>query len=192
MTRRLGVALTPGLLPVGLLLVGFGAAVLTRVVSAGTHPAASQSAGLLFAACLLLLCVASGAARPTVDRHTAAWVGLGALLLCVPALVSFSPDVPGPGFVGWAAAVTVVVLAEEAFLRGALFTVVQRAAGPAGAVLVTAAAFAALHVPLYGWRVVPLDFAVGLLLGALRLGSGSWVAPAGAHAIADYVGWFCA
>jgi membrane protease YdiL (CAAX protease family) len=191
MTRRLGITLMPGLLLAGLLLVGLSAAVGTRVLSAGPHPAASQSAGLLFAACLLLLCVASGAARPTVDRRTAGWAALGALLLCAPAVASFSPSAAGRDFVGWAAAVTVVVLAEEAFLRGALFTVLQRATGPAVAVLVTATAFAALHVPLYGWRVVPLDFAVGLLLGALRLGSGSWVAPAGAHAIADYVGWFC-
>ncbi len=41
-----------------------------------------------------------------------------------------------------------------------------------------AVAFAGMHIPLYGWSAVPLDLAVGLVLGALRIVSRSWTAPA--------------
>ena len=68
--------------------------------------------------------------------------------------------------------------------------VVQRRSGPHAAVVVAAIAFAGLHVPLYGWHVVPLDLAVGLLLGATRLLAGTWTAPAAAHIGADLAGWW--
>jgi len=45
-----------------------------------------------------------------------------------------------------------------------------------------------VHVPLYGVGALPLDAAVGLLLGGLRLLTGGWVAPAAAHALADVAG----
>ena len=83
-----------------------------------------------------------------------------------------------------------VATAEEAFLRGALYDAVARARGVDAAVVVGALAFAALHVPLYGWHAVPLDLAVGLALGALRVVTGTWTAPALAHAGADLVGWW--
>ena len=51
-------------------------------------------------------------------------------------------------------------------------------------------AFALLHVPLNGWHVVPLDLAVGLGLGGLRVATRSVVAPAAAHAIADLATWW--
>jgi membrane protease YdiL (CAAX protease family) len=176
--------------PTPLLLLGFVAAVGIRVAAGGPDPAGSLVAGLLFAAVLGTLCLASGDAVPTGGRHVSLWGALGAVVLCAPVLAFGHMTRGNAGFAPWAAAVTVVVIAEEAFLRGALFTAVMRAAGSSAAVLVTAVCFAALHIPLYGWRVVPLDFAVGLLLGALRLASGSWVAPAITHAVADYVGWF--
>jgi len=80
--------------------------------------------------------------------------------------------------------------AEEAFLRGALFDAVQRRWNVHAAVVVAAVAFAALHVPLYGWHVLPLDLAVGLVLGAARLAAGTWTAPAIAHISADLAGWW--
>jgi membrane protease YdiL (CAAX protease family) len=81
-------------------------------------------------------------------------------------------------------------MAEEAFLRGALFDAVEEWAGPAVAVAVGAVCFAGLHVPLYGWASAPLDLAVGLLFGALRWVSGSWLAPGLAHTFADLAGWW--
>ena len=56
--------------------------------------------------------------------------------------------------------------------------------------LLLAVCFALLHVPLYGWHVVPLDLAVGLVLGGLRHGTGTAAAPAVTHVGADLVGWF--
>ena len=93
-------------------------------------------------------------------------------------------------YAGWAVATAFVAGAEEAFLRGALFDAVQRWRQRGRAVVVAAIAFAALHVPLYGWHAVPLDLAVGLVLGATRLVAGTWTAPAIAHIGADLGGWW--
>jgi membrane protease YdiL (CAAX protease family) len=48
--------------------------------------------------------------------------------------------------------------------------------------------FALIHLPLYGVGALPLDLAVGLLLGGLRIISGGVLAPAIAHVIADLAG----
>ena len=74
--------------------------------------------------------------------------------------------------------------------QGERVDAVQRRHNADAAVIVGAIAFAALHVPLYGWHVVPLDFAVGLVLGATRLVAGTWTAPAIAHVGADFAGWW--
>jgi membrane protease YdiL (CAAX protease family) len=58
------------------------------------------------------------------------------------------------------------------------------------AVVVAAIAFALLHAPLYGWHAVPLDLAVGVVLGATRALAGTWTAPAIAHVGADLAGWW--
>ncbi|MEO8273254.1 MAG: CPBP family intramembrane glutamic endopeptidase, partial [Chloroflexota bacterium] len=97
---------------------------------------------------------------------------------------------PAAPFLPWAVITIVVASAEEALLRGRLFTAVQRAGGITAAVLVTALAFALMHVPLYGWTVVPLDLAVGIALGGLRLATRGVVAPAAAHAVADLATWW--
>src|SRR5439155_23100071 len=91
---------------------------------------------------------------------------------------------PAAPFVPWAGIVVLVAVAEEAVLRGRLFDAIRRGGGVGMAVVVTTAAFALIHVPLYGWHVVPLDLAVGLALGGLRVATGGFAAPAAAHAIA--------
>ncbi len=58
------------------------------------------------------------------------------------------------------------------------------------AVLATSLLFALIHVPLYGWHVVPLDFGVGVFLAGLRLASGSVTAPVIAHVVADLATWW--
>lgn len=85
----------------------------------------------------------------------------------------------------WGALVIAVAVSEEVLLRGVLLDAVSRAAGPVAGAAVAAVAFAALHVPLYGWGAVPLDLAVGIWLGGLRLVAGSVAAPALAHSLAD-------
>jgi membrane protease YdiL (CAAX protease family) len=90
----------------------------------------------------------------------------------------------------WAAIVSAVAVAEELVLRGSLFTLLERACGPFAAVALTAIAFALLHVPLYGWGVVPIDLAVGVWLGGLRLLTGGPAAPAVTHVLADLASWW--
>jgi membrane protease YdiL (CAAX protease family) len=111
-----------------------------------------------------------------------------------PALAG-TAAVPGLGrpaapFVSWAAVTILVASAEEVILRGVLFDRLERAGGVAAAVILTTAVFALMHVPLYGWHVLPLDVAVGLALAGLRLGTRSIVAPVAAHVVADLASWW--
>lgn len=190
------------------LLTGLVAAVTLRVVvgahvlSSGTATwtpsgvpgvAGSLTAGLVFASCLLALCAATGW-RPQRPSASGTLIGLaGALLLCLPAVVDrlTGPDrAAGNGFFVWAIVVAVVASAEEALLRGALYDALAARAGIWTAVVVGAVAFALLHVPLYGWTAVPLDAAVGVWLGMLRAVSGTVTAPAVAHVLADWAGFW--
>lgn len=171
--------------------VAFAAAVVIRIAMAGPARAASMSAGLVFAGLLVLL-VAGRRPHTRVSPGVLA-IGLaGAAALVVPALLAhgLADQQPGGSYLRWSAAVVAVAGAEEAFLRGALFDALNRWRGRDVAVVGAAVAFALLHVPLYGWRAVPVDFAVGLVLGALRLLTGTWVAPAVAHIGADLAGWW--
>jgi membrane protease YdiL (CAAX protease family) len=172
-------------------LVFFAAAVMVRVALAGPARAASTSGALVFA--VLLGCVAViSKPRTRLDSRTVTIGLLAAAVLVVPAWahIGLRAQLPLSGFAGWAGVTVLVATAEEAFLRGALFDVVNRWRGADMAVIVAAVAFGLMHVPLYGWRALPLDTAVGLALGATRLIAGSWTAPAIAHVGADLVGWW--
>ena len=173
------------------LMAAFAAAVVVRVAVAGPAGAESLPAGLLFAAILFAL-AAVAKVRWHLSVHAARLGVVGVVVLVLPVLVTHGVGghFGASSYVSWAPATVVVATAEEAFLRGALYDAVARARGVDAAVVIGAVAFAALHVPLYGWHVLPLDLAVGLLLGALRVVSGTWTAPAIAHAGADLVGWW--
>lgn len=178
---------------VGLLLLAFVAAVGLRVAIGEPDVAPDVPAALVFAAALLVVTAASRT-RVTVNPR-AVLLGLAGLaLVCAPVAIEHTltarPLYGTQGFAGWAAAVVVVATAEELFLRGALYDATERVAGDYAAVLVGAVCFAALHVPLYGWHVLPLDLAVGLVLGGLRQSAGTPSAPAITHVGADLVGWF--
>jgi membrane protease YdiL (CAAX protease family) len=90
----------------------------------------------------------------------------------------------------WAVIVTGVALGEELLLRGAVFAAIDEAVGVKTALVVTTVVFALAHVPLYGMHALPLDLAVGLWLGGLRVASGGVAAPATAHVVADLAGWW--
>jgi membrane protease YdiL (CAAX protease family) len=176
-----------------LLLVGFIVAVGLRVLIGGHDVAQSTTAGLIFAVCLVSLSMAVG-----VQLHWS-WqiVGIGLLggtMLCIPAALAHALAhrelAMSSGYISWAAVASIVAFSEELFLRGALFAVLTKWHGEVFAVTIGALAFACLHIPLYGWHVLPLDFGVGLFLGTLRLVSGSVVAPGIAHVVADLVGWW--
>ena len=175
----------------GLLLLAVGAAVAVRVAVAGAQGPGSIRAGLVFAAVLAAV-AALARARAGVSARAVLIGVAGAVVIALPAVVARGiADVhPAGQVLTWGAATTLVATSEEAVLRGALFDAFTRWCGSDVAVAAAAAAFALLHVPLYGWHVVPLDFAVGLLLGALRLLTGGWLAPAVAHVGADLIGWW--
>lgn len=112
---------------------------------------------------------------------------LAAVVLGVAAFVIarwMSPSVALPFW--WPAAIANVVaaIAEEAFFRRLAFGVLSRW-GVVVATMGTAVAFAAIHVPVYGPGVVPIDLAAGLLLGWQRWATGGWSAPAVTHVVAN-------
>jgi membrane protease YdiL (CAAX protease family) len=176
-----------------LLVTGFVAALGARVAIGRPDVARSAVAGLVFAVALVALSLSAGAWRSS--GTTRAWVGVpGAVVLCVPLLAGRAAGdvghLPGGSFVPWAGTVAVVALAEELFLRGALYDACVAVRGETLALGAGAVLFALLHVPLYGWRAVPLDLAVGIWLGALRRLSGGWAAAGVAHVVADLAAWW--
>jgi membrane protease YdiL (CAAX protease family) len=78
----------------------------------------------------------------------------------------------------------VAAVAEEAFFRKLVYGALAPS-GAAVAVVVSALAFALVHVPLYGGAVFWVDFGAGLVLGWQRWASGSWAAPAATHVAAN-------
>jgi membrane protease YdiL (CAAX protease family) len=182
----------PGL-RVAALLVAFAATVGVRVAVGGAGVSQSLPAGLVFAGLLLILAFACGTSVQV--RLGAVLPGVaGGVLICAPValtqLLAHRPLHATAGLWPWGLVVVVIVGAEEVFLRGTLYEAVSEFAGIPWAVGVGAIAFALLHVPLYGWHVLPLDAAVGVVLGMLRAWTGSLLAPTTAHVIADFAGWF--
>jgi len=76
-------------------------------------------------------------------------------------------------------------VAEEAFFRRYLYGLVVERYGPVLAVAVTAGAFALVHVTVWGWWVLPLDLAAGLVLSWQRAATGRWSVPAATHVLAN-------
>jgi membrane protease YdiL (CAAX protease family) len=194
------------------LLLGVGLAGLVAARWAATIEASAGglAVGLAFGMGLVALALTGGARiqRPRSLRSSiAGGMVVGALLIALALLgmavagrLSWAGPAAGPsvgpgawvaaGFAPWAAITVLVATSEELLLRGALFDATERAVGAGVAVVATSLVFALIHVPLYGWHVVPLDLGVGLLLGGLRLVTGGVSAPAAAHTIADLATWW--
>jgi membrane protease YdiL (CAAX protease family) len=176
-----------------LLLAALGGAVAIRVGLAGVEGARSASAGAVFGV-LVLVASCLGGWRPSLLRRRDLLSGLGGAAAVIVFPLVHHLVAPGDSLGvpsdRWLAIVVCVAVAEESLLRGALWDVVARSHGELTALAVTTAAFALMHVPLYGIRVIPLDLAVGALLGGLRLWSGAATAPAIAHVAADLTGWW--
>jgi membrane protease YdiL (CAAX protease family) len=152
--------------------------------------------GALFGLALLGVAWAGGY-RPSAIRAGSVIVGLAGAAVLVGLAIGASRlagvplrVVPQTDFGWWAVITVVVASAEELILRGVLFDALTEAAGIGLAVAVTSVVFALIHVPLYGWHVVPLDLGVGVFLAGLRLVSGSVAAPAIAHIVADLATWW--
>jgi membrane protease YdiL (CAAX protease family) len=170
-------------------MVGVAAALLLRVAVAGPALSASLPAGAGFAGALLAVGAAAGW-RPAPPAWRGALLGVAgaAVLLAGPLLRGGPLQARAPsGFLlwEWVPVVVAVGLAEEVALRGVLYSALREAGGDVAAIGVAALAFGLLHVPLYGWGALPLDLAVGVWLGVLRMVSGGVLAPATAHVLAD-------
>ncbi|TMF15670.1 MAG: CPBP family intramembrane metalloprotease [Chloroflexi bacterium] len=178
-----------------LLVIGIAAAALLRAVTGGADAAASKPAALVFAAALFVL-VRTAGWRADKWRAVDVAVGIGGAALLLGAWLAngghlwlLAPQ-HAADLAVWSLVVTAVAVTEEFALRGALFAALVRWNGVSTAVAVTSVVFALIHVPLYGWQAVPLDCAVGVLLGGLRVLTGGVAAPALAHALTDLVaGW---
>lgn len=79
---------------------------------------------------------------------------------------------------------SVAAVAEEAFFRRLVYGALLPG-GVALAVVGSAGLFALVHVTVYGWWVLPLDIAAGLVLSWQRWASGSWKVPAVTHVLAN-------
>jgi membrane protease YdiL (CAAX protease family) len=127
-------------------------------------------------------------------------LGLGALLglgLLAPGLWMRLHGVAGPQAylsstyaVVWAPLVVLIAIGEEVALRAWMQPLARQAWGPTAAIIFTAAAFASIHAPIYGWVALPLDFGVGVLVGCLREYTRSVSACALAHFIVDLGHWW--
>lgn len=177
------------------LLAALGVVAVSRAALNGRAAASAFAAGTVFGIVLLALAMSAGW-RPAWPALRGLPLGVlgGAVLVAIPRLFHLGlPAVIGmrpEPFVLWVAVTGLVSVAEEVLLRGALFDALDRAASGMAAVVVTSLAFALMHVPLYGWQVVPLDLGVGIWFAGLRLASGGVAAPATAHLLADLSTWW--
>ena len=73
---------------------------------------------------------------------------------------------------------------EEMFFRRYLYGLLAPF-GAGVAIVVSASAFALAHVTVWGWWVLPLDLAAGLVLSWQRAASGRWSVPAATHVLAN-------
>jgi membrane protease YdiL (CAAX protease family) len=181
------------------LVAGLAAVVWVRFLATVAGSFDALWIGLAFGVGLIALAIAG--AEPiarTLRRPTPLAIGLGlgggATLIGLALIARLAgpgiADAPAAPFLPWVGVTILVASGEELLLRGALFTAVERAGGVVLAVAITSVAFALMHVPLYGWHVVPLDLGVGIFLGGLRLAGGGWSGPAIAHAVADLATWW--
>ena len=185
----------PAIPPAVPLLGALGAAVAVRVAMNGSGVPSAFAAGGTFGLALIAVAIRAGwrARRPSLAA-TGVGVAGGLILVMLPALARSTPGVPiglhPEPFVIWVGVTVIVAAGEEAILRGRLFDALSGTLGLPVTIAVTSLAFALIHVPLYGWHVVPLDLGVGVWLAGLRLASGGVAAPAIAHALADLATWW--
>ena len=175
-------------------VTGLALAVGLRWATTVSGTAGALVIGLVFGVGLLVVALIGGW-RPVPERLSSAALGAGggAILIVLAIATRSGPHLsfaPATAFLPWVAVTILVAIAEELVLRGALFDELDGRLGVVAAVAITSGLFAIMHVPLYGWHVVPLDLGVGLWLAGLRLASGGVAAPAIAHTVADLATWW--
>jgi membrane protease YdiL (CAAX protease family) len=139
----------------------------------------------------VLLAMYAGLAWASLDGQVRArpasirWSVLGVGLAAVGAASLAAGARPPAPVTAWALPLGIVAaVAEEAFFRGLLYRTLS-GAGLAVAVGGTALAFAAIHVPAYGFPAFWVDLGAGTLLSWQRWASGGWGVPAATHVAAN-------
>ncbi len=169
-------------------MVGCGLLAARPALVAAT-PSPVLTLGLLFAALLVLgAFLPLPALLPRQSLARTRWTTLPAVALGVlafgigRALVGGHPPTSASAFL--IVTSTLAAVAEEAWFRRLWFGLLEPA-GTTIAVVGSAVLFAAVHASIYGYWVLPLDLAAGLLLGWQRSVTGSWRAPVITHVIAN-------
>jgi len=175
-----------------LLAAALGGALAVRIGLAGVDGARSAPAGAVFGVIVLSAAIAGGW-RPAIGIRDLSVAAIGsAAVLGFPLVrhVLAPGSALGTPTTRWLGVVIFVAVAEEALLRGALWDALERGYGTSAALASTTVVFAVLHIPLYGVRVLPVDLAVGVVLGGARIWSGRATAPVIVHVVADVAGWW--
>jgi membrane protease YdiL (CAAX protease family) len=178
-TLRRGAA--PSLGGVAVLLTGFGL-LLWRAV-APPHILTSPVLAVLYGVLLAMSLTGPSATRaagpigPIWAGALGAGAALAARLLAGPAVA------PAATVLALLFGI-VAAVAEEAFFRRFLYARLE-GGGVVAAMAGAALLFAVIHVPAYGWGAFPVDLAAGLLFSWQRWASGSWLAPASTHVLAN-------
>lgn len=105
----------------------------------------------------------------------------------VPEFLSMAYSSADPVWLFWVALVIAGPLFEEIFFRGFLMEGFRSSfLGPIGAVVMTSASWAAIHLQYdaYGMSTI---FVLGCVLGAARLQTGSVLLPIGMHALVNLI-----
>jgi membrane protease YdiL (CAAX protease family) len=183
-SRRDGVA------PVSIVAACLGCALLAvrpALLSSVPHPTAVLV--LMLAALLVVGLVAplpssehdGRAATKTLGTVPAVCAGVAVFTV---ARMATGGDALGPATIVAILGNTLAAVAEEVWFRRFVYGLLE----PGGAVFAvagSAALFAAVHVTTYGWWVLPLDVAAGLVLGWQRAATRSWHASAITHVFAN-------
>jgi membrane protease YdiL (CAAX protease family) len=131
-----------------------------------------------------------GISVPVLERNqrgmdVGLWVAVTGLGIAAFAAARQFVVLPAPPLgLSAGAAIVVAAVAEEAFFRRLAYSWFSRW-GDLAAVGLTAVAFAVVHVPAYGVAALPIDLAAGLIFGWQRWATGSWIAAAATHAVAN-------
>ena len=124
--------------------------------------------------------------RATADARTWLLVTVAGVAAC--ALVRAAlPGAPMHATAFGLLASVAAAFGEEIVFRRGLYGALERR-GALVAVVVAALVFGVVHVPMYGWAVVPVDVGAGLVFGWQRWASGGWTSPGVSHAAANVMG----
>jgi membrane protease YdiL (CAAX protease family) len=158
-----------------------GAAVALAVLALALRPVGWVAPAVTVAAGLAALAVPIEAEPRSGSRLETFALGV-VVLATTTAILPAAPPLPISA-VGVGTTIAAAV-AEEAVFRRALYDRLRRW-GAFVAVAGAAVAFALVHVPAYGWAVVPVDLGAGILFGWQRWATGSWAVPAATHVVAN-------